>query len=206
MIYFISDLHFFHSNIFKYEPIRKEKFENHQAYIKKIVENWNSVVNKDDEVYIVGDLFVGFNQFKKDLKIENESEKEIAKKILSKLNGKKYLIKGNHDKKTNSWYEDTGIEEVLLSKPLTFNNKNYFLLHYPICDEYTSKSKDLDYLKIVKAELQNCGDFIIIHGHTHSNVWCQNCDLKHFNVSIEQIDFTPISIKDVENKLEKENK
>jgi len=99
--YFISDLHFFHSNIFRYEAIRKEKFKDHKNYIQSIIKKWNSKVQKDDEVYILGDLFVGYNQIKRDLELK-VTQDEFAKSILYKLNGTKYLVRGNHDKKTDT--------------------------------------------------------------------------------------------------------
>ena len=48
-----------------------------------IIENWNSCVQKNDEVYILGDMF-WYN--------------DEAPEILKQLKGKKYLILGNHDR------------------------------------------------------------------------------------------------------------
>jgi calcineurin-like phosphoesterase family protein len=50
-----------------------------------LVENWNDVVGKDDIVYHLGDVFY---------KIRSDD----ALKILHQLNGKIYVISGNHDK------------------------------------------------------------------------------------------------------------
>ena len=48
-----------------------------------LINNWNSRVTKNDEVYILGDMF-WYN--------------EEAPRILSELKGRKYLILGNHDR------------------------------------------------------------------------------------------------------------
>lgn len=195
MIYFISDLHYFHSNIFKYEPVRKEIFKDHKNYISETIKMWNTKVSKYDDVYIVGDLFVGFNQIKKDLNLK-VSQDEFAKKILEKLNGNKHLILGNHDRKTKTWYQKVGIETVNNYVILNYKGKKLFLFHYPVCDEYCNK-KGNEWLKEIQNGVIQEKIDIVIHGHTHSNKWCQNCKIKHFNVSVEQIDFKPISIEDI---------
>ena len=48
-----------------------------------LINNWNSRITKNDEVYILGDMF-WYN--------------EEAPRILSELKGRKYLILGNHDR------------------------------------------------------------------------------------------------------------
>ena len=50
----------------------------------KMIEKWNNKVSNEDTVYILGDF-----SFK--------LQKSAAIKILRQLNGKKVLIKGNHD-------------------------------------------------------------------------------------------------------------
>ena len=50
---------------------------------KTIISNWNSRVSKNDEVYILGDMFW---------------RNDEAPRILSELKGRKYLILGNHDR------------------------------------------------------------------------------------------------------------
>ena len=202
MKYFISDLHFFHSNIFKYEPIRKEKFKDHKNYIQSIIKKWNSKVQKDDEVYILGDLFVGYNQIKRDLELK-VTQDEFAKSILYKLNGTKYLVRGNHDKKTDTWYKKVGIKDIYSYKVLDYiyNSEHFrfFLFHYPICDDYYKKQGNSWIKEIQEGVIKEKVD-IVIHGHTHSNVWCQNVDnnfIHHFNVSVEQINFEPVSIENI---------
>ena len=51
---------------------------------EKIIANWNSVVEPGDDVYILGDVSMGI--------IAN------APPLIRRLNGKKYLVAGNHDK------------------------------------------------------------------------------------------------------------
>ena len=61
-----------------------------------MIENWNKTVTENDEIYVLGDF--GADGFERD--------------ILSRLNGVKYLIKGNHDTNTNEFYREVGFKEV----------------------------------------------------------------------------------------------
>ena len=79
--FLIADTHFFHENIIE---------EINQTIIK----NWNEMVDDNDIIYHLGDFtMVPY--------IEGLSYKDryisIANKLLDRLNGKKYLIRGNHD-------------------------------------------------------------------------------------------------------------
>lgn len=60
MIWFTSDLHFFHDRILEFHPKRKEIFGNTVEKAKEaMIQLWNSRVNKKDTVYILGDLAFG---------------------------------------------------------------------------------------------------------------------------------------------------
>ena len=53
MIWFTSDLHFFHDRILEFHPKRKELFGNTVEKAKEaMIQLWNSRVNKKDTVYI----------------------------------------------------------------------------------------------------------------------------------------------------------
>ena len=84
MIYFTSDLHFYHKNINKYA---KRPLDSVEEMNEKLIKNWNNRIKSEDEVYILGDFTM--------------KGTEYAADILSKLKGKKYLIKGNHDNFVN---------------------------------------------------------------------------------------------------------
>ena len=71
MIYFSSDLHFNHNKEFLYKP---RGFDSVDAMNITIVNNWNSIVTDEDDVYILGDLMLGDN--------------ELGISLLKKLNGK----------------------------------------------------------------------------------------------------------------------
>lgn len=76
-----SDIHLQHKNIIKY---CSRPFQTVDEMDEQIIKNWNEVVKKNDTVFIIGD--VGFGNVDK-----------LCEKI-KRLNGKKILIVGNHDR------------------------------------------------------------------------------------------------------------
>lgn len=82
MIYFTSDLHLGHESILRFS---KRPFRNTKEMNRTLIANYNALVRNEDTVYILGDLTY---------KIPVAE----ANRQISELNGKKYLIRGNHDK------------------------------------------------------------------------------------------------------------
>ena len=83
-IFFTADLHLGHTNIIKY---CKRPFQNVDEMNAKLIENWNETVSDKDEIYVVGDFaFMGTKN---------------VEEILKHLRGRKYLLRGNHDKGLN---------------------------------------------------------------------------------------------------------
>lgn len=86
-IFLISDLHFGHRNILKFEEPRK-KFSCTEEFDEHIVEVWNQKVKNNDRVIVAGD--VCWNT--------------AALETLDRLNGSKILVMGNHDKFQSETY------------------------------------------------------------------------------------------------------
>jgi calcineurin-like phosphoesterase family protein len=85
-----ADPHFGHKNILNYcnrpwaeDPRNPTKAEAY-AMDSALVRNWNAVVEKGDDVYIVGDLAYC-------------TEPEYVADRVYQLRGRKHLIRGNHD-------------------------------------------------------------------------------------------------------------
>ncbi len=153
-IYFIADLHLFHKNIIQ---IENRPFNSLYDMHNVIIKNWNKKINKFDKVYILGDLTFGNQQ--------------DSLKVIEQLNGRKYLIKGNHDKKPNNWYRDVGIYNVSES-PILLNN--YFICsHEPML-----------YIKY---------PFINIHGHVHNSPNFNTFTNNSMCVSMDRWNFEPVS-------------
>lgn len=140
--FFTADLHFSHQNVIKYCD---RPFSGYEEMDKVLIDSWNDVVPKvKSEVYILGDL--GFNV------------KNIFKKFLPALNGRKHLVLGNHDKGRNTYLNcmekygrllytvDNYLEIKMESIPV-------ILFHYPI-ENWNKKHYDS----------------IMLHGHSHGTL------------------------------------
>ena len=78
---FISDTHFGHTNII---PYCDRPFVSVEQMNRYMIQQWNSVVKKNDTVYHLGDFSLCISP-------------EEVKDIVSQLNGNIRLVKGNHD-------------------------------------------------------------------------------------------------------------
>lgn len=111
-IFYISDLHIGHANAISFDnrPF-KDLDEMHCA----LIHNWNSVVRPQDSVYILGDV---------------AWKNDIGLKVISKLNGVKYLIKGNHDHLNAELASQ--FKWVKELETVRDNGRKVVLCHYPI--------------------------------------------------------------------------
>lgn len=85
-IYFVSDLHFDHKNILKYTN-RSQLWSTVEEMNEGLIERYNSVVKPGDSVYFLGDLIFG----------PYKTLPDRMKSYFGRMNGQKFLIKGNHD-------------------------------------------------------------------------------------------------------------
>lgn len=76
-VYIISDLHFGHKNLAVHRG-----FKDAEEQDNLIIKNWNSVVGKNDTVWVLGDIGM---------------ESCAFYPLLDILNGKKKVLLGNHD-------------------------------------------------------------------------------------------------------------
>ena len=114
--FYISDTHFGHQNVIKFDS---RPFSSTEEMEEVIVGNWNKVVSKEDTVYILGDFVWG----------KNESE---WIRILDRLMGSKILIMGNHDLKNMSTELKAKFAGIARYKEITDNGKHVIMSHYPI--------------------------------------------------------------------------
>jgi calcineurin-like phosphoesterase family protein len=164
MVWFTSDLHFFHDRILEFHPKRKELFgKTVQEAKEKMIQLWNSTVNKKDTVYILGDLAFG--------------EIEDKRKLFQRLNGNKVLILGNHDKVPDHlkcyFNSITQIKNMKFKKSV-FNflhrDLEIVMCHFPMLS-WEHKDKDA----------------VMLHGHCHGKIDKINEDSKElrFDVGID---------------------
>ena len=114
-IYYISDNHFRHRNIIRFD---NRPFLSVRDMEETMIKNWNDKIHKLDEVMILGDFCWG----KEDEWIE----------ILSQLKGIKTLIRGNHDLKQMSSQCRKLFADIKDYKEINDNGRKVIMCHYPI--------------------------------------------------------------------------
>lgn len=171
-IFFISDTHYGHEapcTTFKRDDGSKLRDFSCAAECDQFQEEqWNKTVGKKDKVYHLGDI----------------SMTNQGLNILHRLNGEKVLIKGNHDKQNLSRYA-TYFKDVRGSHQFD----GMLLTHIPVHPD----------------SLGRWG--FNVHGHTHHRRvtvdvddvagYRREPDPRYFCVSVECINYTPISLEEV---------
>lgn len=115
-VYAISDLHLSISTP-KPMDIFGGAWEN---YLEKIVEDWNKKVSDDDIVLIAGDISWA-------MKLEDA---KLDLEWISKLKGKKILIRGNHD---YWWKSVSSIRSILPENMFILQNDSILLNNIIFC-------------------------------------------------------------------------
>ena len=117
MRYYIADCHFFHESLNHQMDCRG--FSSVGEMNETMLTRWNDRVRKRDEVIILGDLSVG--------------SAEETNDLLGRLNGKLYLVRGNHDRfGKNAAYRTDRFEWIRDYAELRDNNRKVVLCHYPV--------------------------------------------------------------------------
>ena len=117
--FFTSDTHFNHANIIRF---CNRPFKNVEEMNESIVANWNEVVGMDDTVFHLGDFCLG-------------GAAEWTR-FLDRLNGKIYLILGNHDLKNIRQGFLGRFEHVAMQMRIEIGKRKIYLCHYPfLCFE-----------------------------------------------------------------------
>jgi len=170
-IWVISDSHFNHSNIIEYcnRPFTKTSEMN-----EYMVDKWNSVVKPQDKVYHLGDVYMG-----------GGFSREYTSHLISRLNGHKRLILGNHD---------NGKDQILqkyfdkIDVWRMFPEFGLLLTHVPVHEsslQKSGRSGNPDF------ELTN------VHGHIHNR---PSPNGPYKCVCVEQVDYTPVNIEELRVK------
>lgn len=131
-----------------------------------MVERWNAIVRPQDKVYHLGDVVIN----KKSLH------------HVSRLNGHKKLVRGNHDIFQDQMYRDVGFESIYGVRVLA----DMILSHIPLHPESITHRFNVN-----------------VHGHLHANeVMLNNIpDPRYLCVSVEHTNYAPLSIDEVRQRI-----
>ena len=123
MIYFIADTHFGHEAAIEFS---NRPFRDAAEMNFVMMANWNARVKPDDDIYIVGDFwFQGGHRY----------NHEVAMDFIRKLNGNKYLVIGNHDKRPLSYPEFSNeFVDIADIMKIKHDGQRVILCHYPMLE------------------------------------------------------------------------
>lgn len=113
-IWFVSDIHINHKNIIEYSH---RPFKDVEEMNETLINNWNNTVPEDGIVFDLGDFAIGGS------KVWNDA--------LSRLNGKHYLILGNHDMKNYRESYSKYFELVTQQMYIQVDDVSIYLNHFP---------------------------------------------------------------------------
>jgi calcineurin-like phosphoesterase family protein len=182
-VYLTSDTHFGHTGVCHFtnkDGSKMRPWTDPDEMDEEMVKRWNETVRPNDKVYHLGDVVMN----RKSLK------------IMSRLNGDKVLIRGNHD-----IFKDEDYREHFRELRAYHVMNGMILSHIPLHPE-------------------SLGRFgTNIHGHLHSNRVMktvetlhefttrgsrQYIDTRYQCVCVEQTDYRPILFEDVLKRIKDE--
>lgn len=179
----ISDTHFGHTN--SWEKFKKadgsplRPFTSTEEMDETMIERWNAKVKENDVVYHLGDVVINKRYLP----------------LMSRLNGSKRLIMGNHDifghEEYLKYFKKVAGVRVFVDQ--------FILSHIPLHpDSITGRFK------------------VNVHGHLHANEVMTMCsvgpgvcdaeytsepDPRYLCVSVEHTNFEPLSFEEVEARI-----
>lgn len=176
MIWITSDHHFCHTNCIAF---CNRPFSNVNEMNRVMIEKWNEKVKQEDNVIHLGDFFLA-----------NKTSTYLH--ILQQLNGKIFLIRGNHDRKSNSWYKNRF--GFIDSEDFTIKDKIFFS-HYPLVLHSKQTKRESERIKLLKEAYDLSGCQYVFHGHSHNSP-VKDYPTNHYNVGVDLHNFYPIDLKE----------
>ena len=182
-VFLTSDTHFGHTGVCHFtnkDGSKMRPWTDPDEMDEEMVKRWNETVRPNDKVYHLGDVVIN----------------RKALKIMSRLNGDKVLIRGNHD-----IFRDDEYRQYFRELRAYHVMNGMILSHIPIHEE-------------------SLGRFgVNIHGHLHTNRVMKHTetlhefhhrgsrhyvDVRYHCVCVEQTDYRPILFEDVIKRIEAE--
>lgn len=177
-VFLVSDTHFGHAGVCRFtDSVTGEKIRpwtDPAEMDEEMVKRWNETVRPNDKVYHLGDVVIN----------------RKALSIMSRLNGDKVLIRGNHD---------------------IFRDEEYRQYFRELRAYHVMNGMILSHIPIHEQSLGRFGTNI--HGHLHTgrvmmpklhNRGVEVIDPRYHCVCVEQTDFRPILFEDVIKRIKEE--
>ena len=170
MIYLIGDTHLGDASMI---PFDRRPFKDVVEMNTAIINNCNEFVTDDDTLIINGDFAV--------------PKDYIVRNLAKQLNGKKILIRGNHDTLDEEVYTSCGIK--VIDYPIILD-EFYIVSHYPM-------------------HINPAGPYCNIFAHVHGNPMYKNVSSRSFCTSCCRTNYGPVSFDGIKamigEQFQKEN-
>jgi len=183
-VFLVSDTHFGHAGVCRFTHentgVKIRPWTDPDEMDEAMVKLWNERVKPTDKVYHLGDVVIN----------------RKALKIMSRLNGDKVLIRGNHD---------------------IFKDEDYRQYFRELRAYHVMNGMILSHIPVHADSLGRFG--VNIHGHLHTRrvkkargvdartgevLYSDEPDVRYHCVCVEQTDFAPILFEDVIRRIEAE--
>lgn len=176
---YIADWHYGHANVIGYD---NRPFRTKEEMNAALIERWNAAVTPVDTVYVLGDMFCYVKA-------------KEAVGVLRTLNGKKVLIRGNHDHLTRDSEFCREFEQIRDYLELEDGWRTVVLCHYPIPCFHLHLQEDRCHL----------------YGHVHNTFewnmterfkiameeFGHNCQMYNAGAMMPWMDYTPRMLDDI---------
>lgn len=169
-----ADQHFNDPNIIKNA---KRPFSSVEEMNAVMIQRWNERVRPSDEIFCLGDF----------IRAGGTKDMPAVSRILQQLNGQKWLILGNHDRKRKAitdnphWHKVVDYHEIKVD--LGGEHKQRFILFHNALRTWTN---------------QHRGSYLC-HGHSHGSLF--DVGGKTTDVGVDCHNFYPISVYDVDKYM-----
>ena len=162
-----SDPHFGHAGVTKFlksDGTKVRPWDDPDIMTEDMIEMYNQLVKPNDRVYILGDVVINRRYLP----------------VLSLLNGRKVLIRGNHDvfrlDEYTPYFDDVRAYKIM-------PKHGVIMSHIPVHPSQLEHRWKAN-----------------VHGHLHTNVLD---DPRYINVSVEQTDFKPVLLDEILDRVSK---
>lgn len=168
-IWFTADLHLGHRGVLRFG----RPWDDVEEMADALVHNWNERVALTDEIYILGDFSL--------------CSRKRTLEYMARLNGTKYLIRGNHDSNQTAnlfeWSKDL-YRLKIPDKEGIRGAQRIVLCHYPL----------------LSWDQMHYGSWQL-HGHSHANLPDDPTKLR-LDVGVDANDWRPVSYEEVKKNMQ----
>jgi calcineurin-like phosphoesterase family protein len=182
-VFLVSDTHFGHAGVCRFlreDGTKLRPWDDPTEMDEEMVQRWNDTVRPADKVYHLGDVVIN----------------RRCLRILSRLNGDKVLIRGNHD-----IFRDDDYRQYFRELRAYHVMNGMILSHIPVHEESlgrfgTNIHGHLHYRRVCRPRG--------VDAKTRKTLYGTEIDPRYHNVCVENTDYRPILFEKVMDRIRDE--